>query len=236
MCAANNIFYESVRRMNIAHIAIDMQFVEKGKYYPFTSGWGMLCESIGCLKSRLDHYAVPTILAVYINDAQAPILVDTFRRVQQALLGWKKLDLRNAGDATLMLPVEDHDLVTTKNAYSACTPALLRYLHKTNVDTIIVSGLWEGHLGQEKCCLTATALDFVQKGFRVIIASEATNFLTRAAYCTAEDRVKIYAAAGIEIMSVEEVVAFAANSAVMQSFSRLQQSTATQGALISAPK
>ena len=74
------------------------------------------------------------------------------------------------------IPVYDHHIVSTKAGNSAVTMPMLEGLNGLGVDTVVLVGLVENAPICEKLqCVTATALDFVAKGFRVYIVAEGTN-------------------------------------------------------------
>lgn len=220
--------------MSFAHFIIDMQAVEAPQFACSPGAWDTLCQRIGGFKRILkDEYEVPTVHVAYTGTKP---MVGLFKNVSRKLLRNAKIDITTDRCLKSGVPIGPEDFFATKNKPSACTDAMVEFLKRNRITTVILSGVWEGPPYDERCCLSATAKDLVAKGFKVVIADEATNFSTHHEYCQPRDRHMLYRQENIDIMSMRGIVDLIARHAgkpfFSGSFPGVQKPAAPYGGLI----
>ena len=192
--------------MSIVHIAVDMSEFERDRFR-LKRNWKILSSVICDLKQVFHECHALTIHTSYTKGRIRP-MVGSLKEVEAKFAKSMRLGLLRTPGFRFRLPVKKNDWVATKNTPSACTSALVAFLRERNIDTVVLTGVWEGYPKEgSNHCVTATAIDFVRNNFRVIIASEGTNVLTNNECLNPEDRIAENKKFGIEVLPIRDIVA-----------------------------
>lgn len=200
--------------MNAVHLRIDVQ-----KLYmlrrPLLPLWAEMTANARVLAETLQEQGVETIDVIYSQRFKAGLSSDQATHEYNAQI--------IAQNSALAAEFERgaSSLTAYKTTQSAGEDAgLCAYLQTRGADTLILSGVMEcthddltkeldGRRIVEYCCLSVTARDFSDMGYKVVIAAEATNcgILHTSLYRPFAERQKTHRQLGADLWSMADIVA-----------------------------
>lgn len=160
------------------HLCIDLQ---KGQFFALYDDEAIdIINSAISLREMLARYNVPTVHVAcldHLPDKDKGLSIGSMRQVCNHVMTEVGVDLSYGNEYSFAIPVQEHELVATKGSYSAVgSEPLMDYLRSVKAHTVILSGVYEARTATiDKSCVTRTAADLVQKGFKAIIALDSTN-------------------------------------------------------------
>ncbi len=209
--------------MGFAHIVIHMQAAEGGNF-PADHVFANLGNTICDLRQNLKLLEIPTLhVALVPQLSLRSAIIGEFRAVNR-LMNRNNLCLRVGKNIRFSIPVSPDDMVAAMTTYSACDNATVAYLKSVGADTVVLTGVWEKSLWTAhsdesylQSCVTVSAKDFANAGFKVVVVSEGTNILPIDIFrkkelrwynpVQQEERVKANLALGFQTQKVAEVLA-----------------------------
>ena len=149
------------------HLCVDMQRLF-GPGYPWQVPW--LEKVLPAVAALSDHRPESTIFTRFIPARRAGEGQGAWARYYRR---WASVTLEAVGDdAVRLMPDLEHFVppaaVVDKNVYSPWTEGRLDHLLAgSGVDTVVISG------GETDVCVLATALGAIDRGLRVVLATDA---------------------------------------------------------------
>jgi len=184
------------------HLCIDMQMLFAAPtewHVPWMTG------ILPCVRRLAEAHAERTIFTRFIPPDSPEQMPGVWRRYWQS---WQHLTRERIDPALLELLPELRDLappaaVVDKQHYSPfLEPALPNLLRDRRVDTVVVSG------GETDVCVLATVLGAVDRGLRVVLATDALYSTSDRAHDCLLALYRERFSQQIEAASIEEILAY----------------------------